>query len=223
MKKGIVQQVMVRVVPFVAAWLLRIWFATCRVSIHGADFRRMADERNNAVIAVFWHYSLFYMFYHLRTVSAAILVSASEDGDYIAGLAQNLNFTIVRGSRNRKGLRALKELINYLKSGKHIGIVADGSQGPPLVVQPGAILMASRTGSPVLPLTWSASRYITFKSWDRTALPLPFSHIHLCYGEPFSVPPKLGGDEIELYRTQLEERMNSLYHQSWSLYDKEKH
>ena len=223
MKKGIVQQVMVRVVPFLAAWLLRIWFATCRVSVHGADFRRRVDERNNAVIAAFWHYSLFYIFYHLRTVSAAVLVSASEDGDYIAGLAQNLNFTTVRGSRNRKGLRALKELIKCLEGGQHNGIVADGSQGPPLAVQPGAILMASRTSCAILPLAWSASHYITFKSWDKTALPLPFSHIHLCYGEPFSVPPNLGGDDIELYRKQLEERMNSLYHQSWSLYNKEKH
>lgn len=214
---------MVRVVPFLAAWLLRIWFSTCRVSVHGADFRRMAEERNNAIIAAFWHYSLFYIFYHLRTDSAAVLVSASEDGDYIAGLAQNLNFTTVRGSRNRKGFRALKELISCLRRGEHIGMVADGSQGPPLVVQPGAILMASRTGSPVLPLAWSASHYVSFKSWDKTALPLPFSHINFCYGEPFSVPPDLGGDEIELYRKQLEERMNSLYHQSWSLYNKEKH
>jgi hypothetical protein len=222
-KKGIVQQVMVRVVPFLAAWLLRIWFATCRVSVQGADFRRMADEYNNAVIAAFWHYSLFYVFYHLRTESAAVLVSASEDGDYIARLAENLNFTTVRGSRNRKGLRALKELIGCLKRGEHIGIVADGSQGPPLVVQSGAILMASRTGSPVLPLAWSASRYLTFKSWDRTVLPLPFSHIHFCYGEPFFVPPDLSGEKIELYRKQLEERMNELYRQAWSRYDKEKH
>lgn len=223
MKRGIVQRVVVRVVSFFAAWLLRIWFATCRVTVHGADFRRMADERKNAVIAAFWHYSLFYVFYHLRTDSAAVLVSASEDGDYIAALAENLNFTTVRGSRNRKGLRALKELINCLKRGENIGIVADGSQGPPLVVQSGAILMASRTGCPILPLAWSSSRYLTFRSWDRTVIPLPFSHIHFYYGEPYSVPPGLGGDEIEQHRNLLEKRMNALYHQSWSLYETEKH
>jgi len=222
-KRGIVQHVLVRVVPFFAAWLLRIWFATCRVTVHGADFRRMADERNSAAIAAFWHYSLFYVFYHLRTDSAAVLVSASEDGDYIAALAENFNFTTVRGSRNRRGLRALKELINCLKRGENIGIVADGSQGPPLVVQSGAILMASRTGCPILPIAWSSSRYMSFKSWDRTVIPLPFSHIHFYYGEPYSVPPGLGGDEIELHRKLLEERMNTLYHQSWSLYEKEKH
>lgn len=223
MKKGIVQRLLVRVVPFFAAWLLKIWFATCRVTVHGADFRRMAEEHNSAAIAAFWHYSLFYVFYHLRTDSAAVLVSASEDGDYIAALAENFNFTTVRGSRNRRGLRALKELINCLKRGENIGIVADGSQGPPLVVQSGVILMASRTGCPILPLAWSSSRYMAFRSWDRTTIPLPFSHIHFCYGEPYSVPPGLDGDGIELHRKLLENRMNALYHQSWSLYEKEKH
>ena len=213
----------VRAVAFSAAWLLRIWFASCRITVHGADFRRTAEEGDKAVIAIFWHYSLLYIFYHLRTESAAVLVSASEDGDYIAALARSLKFNTVRGSRNRRGLRALKELIGCLERGEHVGIVADGSQGPPLVVQPGAILMASRTGSPVLPMAWSASRYITFHSWDRTVLPLPFSQIHFHYGEPFYVPPGTSGSEVELYRLQLEERLTALYLQTWSFYAKEKH
>ncbi len=116
--------------------------------MHGTDFRRAAEEGDRAVIAIFWHYSLLYIFYHLRTESAAVLVSASEDGDYIAALARNLNFNTVRGSRNRRGLRALKELICCLQRGEHIGIVADGSQGPPLVVQPGAIPTASGQALP---------------------------------------------------------------------------
>ena len=213
----------VRAVAFSAAWLLRIWFASCRTTVHGADFRRRAEEGDKAVIAIFWHYSLLYIFYHLRTESAAVLVSASEDGDYIAALARSLKFNTVRGSRNRRGLRALKELIGCLERGEHVGIVADGSQGPPLVVQPGAILMASRTGSPVLPMTWSASRYIAFHSWDRTVLPLPFSRIHFHYGEPLYVPPGTSGSEVELYRRQLEERLAALYLQTWSFYAKEKH
>ncbi|MEE4166589.1 MAG: lysophospholipid acyltransferase family protein, partial [Desulfocapsaceae bacterium] len=217
------RQIVVRGTAFCAAWLLRIWFATCRVTVHGWDFRRTVEEKNKAVIAIFWHYSLLYIFYHLRKVPAAVLVSASEDGDYIAALATNLKFKTVRGSRNRRGLRALKDLISCLEHGEHIGIVADGSQGPPLVVQPGAILMASRTGSPILPLSWSSSRYVTFHSWDRTVLPLPFSQVHLCYGEPVYIPSGISSDELELYRGQLEEQMKALYRQAWSHFDKENH
>ena len=214
---------MVRIIPFLVAWLLRIWFSTCRVTVHGAENRAQAEAYEKAIIAIFWHYSLVYVFYHLRTDSAAVLVSASEDGDYIAGLAKNLNFNTVRGSRNRRGLRALKELIDCLKSGENVGIVADGSQGPPLVVQSGAILMASRTGSPILPMTWAASKYIAFRSWDRTAIPLPFSSIHFHYGEPMQVPEGLSADDIEAYRQILEVQMNTLYTHAWSRFQKQSH
>ena len=154
MKSGWIHQVMIRVIPFILAWILRFWFMTCRVSVHGAENRETVDRMQKAAIALFWHYSLVYVFYQLRTDSAAVLVSASEDGEYIARLAHNLNFETIRGSRNRGGMRALKEMLSYLRRGGNLGVVADGSQGPPLVVQAGAILLASKTGSPILPMVW---------------------------------------------------------------------
>lgn len=223
MKDGLIQRISVHVLPFCAAWLLRIWFATCRITVHNVEYREMAEDQKKAVIATFWHYSLVYVLYHMRTESAVALVSASKDGEYIAKLAQNLDFETVRGSRNRKGLRALKELIICLNRGKHIAVVADGSQGPSLVVQPGSILMASRTGSPILPIGWSASSYYTFKSWDRTAIPRPFSRIAFFYGEPLLVPEKLDGEGIEQYRLILEERMIKLYHKAWFFYNRDRH
>ena len=218
-----IQKCMVRVIPFLVAWLLRLWFSTCRVSVYGGEHRSTVDAENKSVIAIFWHFSLVYIFYHLRTESAAVLVSASEDGDYIAGLAKNLTVNTVRGSRNRRGLRALKELIDCLKAGEHVGIVADGSQGPPLIVQPGAILMASKTGSPILPMSWAASRYLSFRSWDRTALPLPFSRIHFHYGPPVYIPAGVDGAGIEEYRELLEREMKGLYRKAWSAFEKEGH
>ncbi len=223
MKNRFVHALSVRVFPFLLAWLLRCWFATCRVKVHGSLHRTAAVSREKAVIAIFWHYSLVYVFYHLIKDSAAVLVSASEDGDYIARLAHHLNFTTIRGSRNRGGMRALKEMIQCLKQGRHLGIVADGSQGPPLVVQSGAILLASKTGSPILPMAWSASSYMRFKSWDRTAVPKPFSRIDFFYGEPFWVPPGLAADSIEEYRLKLEEEMIHLYQKAWLQYNRDGH
>ncbi len=223
MKNSFVHALSVRVVPFLLAWLLRCWFATCRVTLHGAAHRASADYGEKAIIAIFWHYSLIYVFYQLIKDSAAVLVSASEDGDYIASLAHKLNFTTIRGSRNRGGMRALKEMIQCLRQGQHLGIVADGSQGPPLVVQPGAILLASKTGSPILPMAWSASRYMAFKSWDRTAVPSLFSRIDYFYGEPIFVPPGLASDAIEEYRLELEKEMIGLYQTAWSHHNRDRH
>jgi lysophospholipid acyltransferase (LPLAT)-like uncharacterized protein len=222
-KYGLVNKLFVRVLPFLVSWLLRLWFATCRVKEHGAAYREEAERGHKAVIAAFWHYSLVYVFYHLRKVSAAVLVSASEDGEYIARLAHHLNFATVRGSSNRRGIRALRELMSCLENGTHVGIVADGSQGPARQAQAGAVLLASRTGSPILPIAWSATRSFIFDSWDRTAIPKPFSRITFFYGKVLWVPAGIDSGGIEDYRLQLEEQLNKLYRQAWSLQDRQAH
>ncbi len=222
MKKTFLYRASVRVLPFLLSLLLRLWFATCRVTEHGSEYRRQADQARS-IVATFWHYSLVYVFYHLKNDRAAVLVSASEDGEYIARLAQCLDFFTVRGSSNRGGLRALKELLVHLNSGCHVGMVADGSQGPPLVAQAGSIMLASKSGSPILPLAWSASRSFSFNSWDHTCMPLPFAKIDFFYGEPISIPKQIGREDIEKYRLMLEENMNQLYGTAWARYGRESH
>ena len=223
MKKGkLLYNISVTVLPFLISLLLRLWFATCRKKEHGLENRRQVVQ-NTSAIAVFWHYSLLYVFYHLRKDRAAVLVSPSEDGEYIARLAHCLNFDTVRGSSNRRGLRALKELLAYLNNGGNAGIVADGSQGPARVAQAGVIMLASRTGSPILPMAWSASDYIRFKSWDRTAVPKPFSKIDFHYGEPLWIPPRLRFPALEKYRQALEASLNDVYHRAWSQHGRKSH
>lgn len=222
MKSKFVYNVSITVLPFLISLLLRLWFFTCRIREHGSDNRQQVD-RGNSIIAIFWHHCLLYVFYHLRADRAAVLVSASEDGEYIARLAHCLKFDTVRGSSNRRGLRALKELLAYIDDGGHVGMVGDGSQGPPLIAQAGSILLASKSGAPILPVAWSASRSFTFNSWDHTCIPKPFSRIDFFYGKPLSVPSSLSRDEMENYRIRLEEEMNRLYKAAWTLQGKVKH
>jgi len=223
MKNQTVHNILVRIVPLIVAWLLRLWLLTCSIREYGTHHRTKALTTNKSVIAAFWHYSLFYVFYHLRKDSAAVLVSASRDGDYISRFAHHFNFTTIRGSRNRRGMRALKELCDSLEKGHHAGIVADGSQGPALIAQPGAIFLASRTGAVILPMAWSASRYITIRSWDHTVIPSPFSTVSFVYGEQMTVPTGVDADGIETHRIELERRLNDVYRQAWSLQGKDKH
>ena len=77
MKRGVLYRCSIRVVPLVISVLLRGWFATCRINEHGTEHRRKAEQAKCAV-ALFWHYSLVYVFYHLRKYRAAVLVSASD-------------------------------------------------------------------------------------------------------------------------------------------------
>jgi lysophospholipid acyltransferase (LPLAT)-like uncharacterized protein len=151
------------------------------------------------------------------------MVSASRDGEYIARVAHLLNFETVRGSSNRFGVRALKGMVDQVKQGKNAGIVADGSQGPPLQVQPGAILLAAKSGAPLMPIVWAVKRYKAFHSWDRTILPWPFSPMVLEYGALIWVKPELKGDAVEEQRLQLERAMLTMYQRLWQEFGQEGH
>lgn len=208
-------RISLRILPTLVAGVMLPWFASCRLKVRGGSEMRAILTGGGSGIAAFWHYSFFYLFYSLRRYPAAVMVSASRDGEYIARLAAIFGHTPVRGSSNRRGFQALREMLAALQQGKSCAIVADGSQGPARKAQAGCILMASRSGRPIFPMAWAASRCIVFKSWDRTVLPLPFSTIVLHHGEPLHVPPDLSAEDTEFWRRTLEEQLNRLYHAAW--------
>jgi lysophospholipid acyltransferase (LPLAT)-like uncharacterized protein len=210
------------IVPRLYVWLTRLWFSTCRLTIRDEHYIDEAQEQG-AVIVPFWHYSIFYVFHHLKQYPGVALVSASRDGEYIARIAERLSFETVRGSSHRQGVQALKKLLQAMKAGKHVGIVADGSQGPARVMQPGAVYLASKTCAPIFPIAWAAERCKIFSSWDRTVLPMPFSRIVMRYGKPMNVPKNLDDAGIEEYRGIVEQSLNELYRQVWSEFGREQH
>ena len=151
------------------------------------------------------------------------MVSPSNDGDYLARLIERLGFSAVRGSSNRRGAKAAIELIRLLRSGKNCGIVADGSQGPARKAQAGPLLLAGKSGGVVLPMAYSASKYITFKTWDRLILPKPFSTIDVFYGKPFTIPEDVKAGNLEEYQPKLQNSLNALYSEAWRMQGREEH
>lgn len=210
------------VVPSLYVGISRLWFATCRLTVRDAQYIDEAQAQG-AVIVPFWHYSIFYMLHHLSQYPGVALVSASRDGEYIARIAQRLDFATVRGSSHRQGVGALKGLLKAMREGRHVGLVADGSQGPARRAQPGAVFLASKTGAPVLPIVWATDRCKIFRSWDRTVLPLPFCRIIMRYGRPMQIPKNLNDEGIECYRLLLEEKMNEMYELVWQEFGRTLH
>ena len=223
MKEGLLYKLSLKVVPVLLAALARVLFATCRVRTHGAEYREQTLDSGRMAVVTFWHYSFFGVFPVLGKYDGVVMVSSSRDGEYIARLAHTYGLSTVRGSRNNKGVQALKELIRAVKNGESAAIVADGSQGPPLIAQPGGILLSSRAGAPVLPVCWSASRYWAINSWDRTIIPKPFSRVEIAFGRPLQVPGGLKSDGVEEFRAELERVLHGLYRQVWAMQGKTEH
>jgi len=216
-------KVSLMLIPTLLAVIARIWFFTCRVNVHGLRYRDMVMNNGGSGVGSFWHYSFLYSFFHNRKEKVVAMVSASNDGEYISRFLERFKVLTVRGSRNKGGIGALKGMIRAMRKGYSAAIVADGSQGPARILQAGCIVLASRSGAPVIPMLWSCNRYLRISSWDGTAIPYPFSTIEFFYGKPLVVPPKLSGDEIEEYRIILEKRLNNLYKEAWMLQGKIEH
>ncbi|MBC8209031.1 MAG: lysophospholipid acyltransferase family protein [Desulfobulbaceae bacterium] len=223
MKDGFLYRVSLRLFPLLFLALIRVWFATCRVRIHGREHREVLAGADGPAIGVFWHYELLPVIRVLSHERGTVMVSTSRDAEYVSRLLVRLGFETVRGSRNRGGVQALKGLIKALRAGRNVGLVADGSQGPARIAQPGAVLLASRTGAWILPVISSCGRYKRFRSWDGTILPLPFSRIDFFFGEPYRIERDLDVQGLEKERQLLEEKLNQLYSQAWRLYGKNEH
>ncbi|MFV0438755.1 MAG: lysophospholipid acyltransferase family protein [Desulfopila sp.] len=211
------------IVPPLIYWLTRLWFASCRVRVVGGDHLTATLAAGRPTILTFWHYSLLVVFQLMRSYRGVVMVSSSRDGDYVARFAECFGMEAIRGSRNRQGVGALKGLLRYCRQGYNVGIVADGSQGPPRLAQPGGVLLSSRTGNVILPVVWAASRYWTVRSWDKTAFPWPFARVDVIFGQTIEVPPGLAGDGLEEYRLLLEARLNEMYRQAWALHGRTGH
>jgi hypothetical protein len=211
--------------PVLFRLLTTLLFLTCRFSWVGREQLEKMNREKRPLIAAFWHYSVFLILHLSRGRRKWVaMVSASKDGEYVARIVESYGFAAVRGSRNRGGIGALKEMIRMVRQGGlSAAIVADGSQGPPLLAQPGAVLLASRTGVPILPVAWAADRYWLFRSWDRTVLPKPFARIVVGIGEPFLVPEGADNEVLEGHRRELETRLLAVYRRCWAMFGRAGH
>lgn len=134
------------------------------------------------------------------------MISQSADGELIAQVCHHLGLGTVRGSPKRGGAQALLELLrDDLKS--HWAITPDGPCGPRRQVKSGIVLLASRAGLPIVPLGVGFTHAWRARSWDRFAVPRPFSTMIGVLGEPLIVPPDLDADGIEQHRRRVEEAL----------------
>ncbi|MGE3819432.1 MAG: lysophospholipid acyltransferase family protein [Isosphaeraceae bacterium] len=196
---------LIRAVALLASGLIRLWMGTIRGRFVNRDAStHPADADRERFIYAIWHETLLGPL-KLRA-RVRILISKHADGELIALVAQWLGFGVVRGSTNRGGGKALVELWDCGKT-SHLVITPDGPRGPRRSVQPGTIALASHSGLPIVPVGVGFSRCWRARSWDRFAVPVPFSRVVFVAGEAVSVPPGLDRDALEHYRTLIERRL----------------
>jgi lysophospholipid acyltransferase (LPLAT)-like uncharacterized protein len=200
----------VRRVAAVGQRLLESILATCRIRTVGEENFRPYWDAGKPTVFVLWHGRLLPCTYHHRHQNVVTLVSRHRDGEYIARIVERWGFVPVRGSSSRGGLEALRELMRWVRRGRSLAITPDGPRGPREVMKTGPLLIAQRTGAPIIPTECTASRAWFFGGWDRFLIPKPFSRITIEYGEPLFVPRGAGEAELEEIAREVERRMAAM-------------
>ena len=209
--------------PALTRRLVQVYLRTCSAEVVGSRAGINLVRSGTPVLFTTWHCHLlcplFYAHhYYADSPPLVLMASPSRDGEFIASVARGLGFIVCSGSRRKGGVQALKQMAAYVRRGHSCGLVADGSRGPARVAQKGILYLARETQAPIIPLAVAARRRITFKTWDRFELPLPFSRLRLLVGEPLAVPPGDRGPALEVRRRDLEARLNGLFQQSQAFF-----
>jgi lysophospholipid acyltransferase (LPLAT)-like uncharacterized protein len=171
-------------IGLVFVWALaRTWRITER---NGAGWRRLDADGKGWILSL-WHHTLLVMAFWHRRQDMCVLVSEHRDGELIARTLHAWGYRTVRGSSTRGGGRALLAMISELEKGSSVAVTPDGPQGPPLKYQPGALVAAHRSGTPIVAVGLHVDRAWRLKSWDRLVIPKPFARITLAYEEPATV------------------------------------
>lgn len=180
---------------------------TTRIETEGDEHFLQFHRRGEPTIFTLWHGRLLPCTYHHRGEGVVTLVSQHRDGEYITRVVRRWGYTAVRGSTTRGGLEALRELIQHVRNGRSLAITPDGPKGPREKMKPGPVLIAQRTGAPIIPVVSGADRAWYFGGWDRFLIPQPFARLRISYGEPVFVPRRAQEDEIQAIMLDVERRL----------------
>jgi lysophospholipid acyltransferase (LPLAT)-like uncharacterized protein len=200
---------LIRAVAWAGSWLVRGWMGTLRYDYH--PLGPNVDPRRPGIagryLYAFWHENLLLPAYCYGRPDINILISQHADGELIAETCGHLHFSVVRGSTTRGGVEALRQMVRLGKDA-HLAITPDGPRGPRRQVQVGAVYLAARTGLPIVPTGIGYARAWRMNSWDRFAVPKPFTLGTVVTTPPIFITPESDRDVLERHRSHVEQAMN---------------
>lgn len=221
-------------------WVIWVYMALCnrtiRWSVEGEQAARDVWVGYPNIIVAAWHSTILLLpsgwnriirKWPKQKTRSAMLISLSKDGEPVAKAIKHLGLEAVRGSsthkrkkRDKGGMKALAEALRILKSGGGICITPDGPRGPAEIAQNGPVIMAQRTGAPILPYAVVSSPRKRLNTWDGFRIPYPFSRGALVFGEAVIPAPD---DDRETLRQRLEDNLNAALARAESLAQKKGH
>jgi lysophospholipid acyltransferase (LPLAT)-like uncharacterized protein len=178
-------------------------------------------RRPRHAIYLLWHEYLIFPL-GVRGKRMTVLISQHRDGELITQVLRHLGFRTVRGSSTRGGVGALRQMLKIEDRGSRIEdrglkmegpkrssilhppssliLTPDGPRGPRRRLAEGAIFLASRLQMPIVCMGFAFERPWRQKSWDRFAIPRPYSRARAVISPFIQMPPNL---EVRNHKSEI--------------------
>ena len=201
------QRIALAVVSSVGYVVIRVLGATLRFAWSeedGATPERIARP----AIYSFWHQCIFPAAALFRGQGVGVMTSLSFDGEFIARVIEQLGFRAVRGSSSRGAVGVLLGMRREVEAGEAVAFTIDGPRGPRFVAKPGPVMLARKTGAPIMVFHLGVDRGKTFeKTWDHFLLPMPFARAVIFFAPPIYVPKDASVELMEAKHAEMQREL----------------
>lgn len=204
-------RLLIRAADLVFFLLITTIGCTVKFTVDGWEQWEAASNGGKQPIYAFWHNRVFLATYFWRRRRIVVMTSKSFDGEYIARFIQRFGYGAARGSSTRGATGAVIEMVRLMRAGCPTAFTIDGPKGPKYVAKMGAVLLAKKTGNPILPFTITADKFWEAKkSWDGFQVPRPFARARVLIAPPIFVRSDADDTELKVKRDELQRVLDEL-------------
>jgi lysophospholipid acyltransferase (LPLAT)-like uncharacterized protein len=209
-----VDRLKIRAADLLFYFLINSIGLTARFEVIGWENHEKAEANGALPIYCFWHDRIFLTTYWWRNRRIVVMTSRSFDGEYIARFIQRFGYGAIRGSSTRGGVGAIVEMVRLMRAGCTTAFTIDGPKGPPYVAKMGSVLLAKKSGHPIVPVTMALERYWKVPSWDSFQIPKPFTKARVYVAPPIYVSSEADETELNSKRDELQRALDDLNRQT---------
>ena len=198
-------------IPFIAAAVfsvIRVLGPTLRYEVLGWRHAEGVHASGKRIIWAFWHRVILPIVWWHRNHGTVVMNTTAFDGQWTRKVIEWLGFGTAQGSSSRGGLRGLAVMARRLEEGVDCAFTIDGPRGPRYVAKPGPVMLARKTGCPVMVFHIGVERGKTFtQTWDHFLLPKPFSRTVILFAPPIYVPADADQQMLEAKHAEMQREL----------------
>jgi lysophospholipid acyltransferase (LPLAT)-like uncharacterized protein len=202
------RRVQIPIIAAVVYSVIRLLGPTLRYEVLGWQHAERVHASKKRIIWAFWHRVIVPIVWWHRNKGVVVMNTTAFDGQWTRKVIEWLGFGTAQGSSSRGGLRGLVVMARRLEEGVDCAFTIDGPRGPRYVAKPGPVMLARKTGCPIMVFHIGVDRGKTFeKTWDHFLLPMPFARAVILFAPPLWVPADADQQALEAKHAEMQREL----------------